>query len=108
MDAEAHGKGKEGLLLLQAEKDRLENALLHLRRSNTELKEALKEGPDSDFEEAIRENEAVMCDMSKKIEDLRIAIEAGLSESPTPVSVEQPASTEQAPSRDDAESGQWL
>lgn len=32
---------------------RLENAVAHLMRSNTELEAALQGGPDSDFSEAI-------------------------------------------------------
>mmetsp|Transcript_26088 Transcript_26088/g.67434 ORF Transcript_26088/g.67434 Transcript_26088/m.67434 type:complete len:130 (+) Transcript_26088:404-793(+) len=43
--------------VLQEELSRLENAVRHLRRSNTEMKEALaSEGPDRDLKEAIEEN----------------------------------------------------
>jgi hypothetical protein len=41
----------------QSQACELDNAVVHLLRSNTELETALAEmGPDTDFEDAIREN----------------------------------------------------
>ncbi|GBG71040.1 hypothetical protein CBR_g8339 [Chara braunii] len=53
--------------LLEIEKNRLENAVKHLLRSNEELAEALQSSPDPDFEQAIDENRKVVDEMREKI-----------------------------------------
>lgn len=44
-----------------AEITRLQNSLAHLRSTQEQLREAHEESPDPDFEQAIQENEDVMC-----------------------------------------------
>ena len=44
----------------QLEKTRLENALVHLQESNDQLREALAQGPDAEYQAAIQENVEVM------------------------------------------------
>lgn len=57
---------------LEAERDRLLTALRHLRRSQRELAEALRDAPDdADFKDAISENEQVRRDARAGLRDRR-------------------------------------
>lgn len=46
---------------LTAEVSRLQNSLAHLKSTQEQLREANEEAPDPEFEQAIQENEDVMC-----------------------------------------------
>ena len=49
------------ILNFTAEIARLQNSLSHLKSTQEQLKEANAECPDPEFEQAIKENEDVMC-----------------------------------------------
>ena len=53
-----------GVLNFTAEIARLQNSLSHLKSTQEQLKEANDECPDPEFEQAIKENENVMCVLS--------------------------------------------
>eukprot|EP00899_Mesostigma_viride_P028305 jgi/Mesvir1/865/Mv17436-RA.1 len=58
-------------VLLKREKDRLENALAHLERSNREIDEELqKKGPDQELADAIQENVVIMGGMRQHVAQL--------------------------------------
>lgn len=66
----------EGLLI---ERDRLLNAVLHLERSNGELKEFIKEsGHDPDLRQAVGENIVVIAKYKGQIEQLEQEIRKGM------------------------------
>lgn len=60
---------------LEIERDRLQNAVLHLQRSNQELEDALKrDGPDADLRDAIGENIVIIARYKGQIERLNTEI----------------------------------
>jgi hypothetical protein len=62
-------------LILQEELNELLNSITHLERSNSELREALTSDPDdTDFLQAVQENEAILFKKQKRAEDLDKAI----------------------------------
>ncbi|GAQ88438.1 hypothetical protein KFL_004280080 [Klebsormidium nitens] len=66
------------LEILKQEKCRLENAVVHLKDSNVQLEEALREsGPDEEYTTAVSENKVVIRELEQKIkqleEDIRLA-----------------------------------
>ncbi|KDD73006.1 hypothetical protein H632_c2636p0 [Helicosporidium sp. ATCC 50920] len=61
----------EAVKLLKLDRDRLENAMSHLRRSNQELKAAMEaEGPDPDMRTAISENIVIIAKYAAQVEKL--------------------------------------
>ena len=65
----------EHLAALEQEKDRLLNAVKHLERSNVELNEALStNGPDHEFEDAVKENKRVVAEYQEKVYKLTVEI----------------------------------
>ncbi|KAK9803950.1 hypothetical protein WJX72_007716 [[Myrmecia] bisecta] len=71
----------EHVLVLEAERDRLRNAVQHLSSSNRQLKQALEEdGPDAEYQEAIGENIVVIAKYHGQIalleKDIKAAREA--------------------------------
>lgn len=65
----------EHLAALEQEKARLLNAAKHLERSNAELTEALSaNGPDKEFEDAIKENKRLVVEYQEKIYKLTVEI----------------------------------
>lgn len=61
---------------LSQELARLENALAHLERSQTELRAALAEEPgEREYVEALRENVDVMASYCLRVQELRAELE---------------------------------
>ena len=90
----------EHLAALEQEKSRLENACVHLERSNLELGQAIDaDGDDPEYAEAIRENKKVLSDYQEKIYTLSVEI-AGIKGEVDTVTPQQ--------QRPPAEDGQWL
>ena len=91
----------EHLAALEQEKSRLENACVHLERSNLELGQAIDaDGDDPEYAEAIRENKNVLSDYQEKIYTLSVEI-AGITGEVAQVTPPPPAA-------DQARGGQWL
>lgn len=84
---------------LEAERDRLKNALAHLERSQEELRAALEDAPeDADFKEAMVENAAVIHKYAQKVamleEEIALANGDGQAEA--------------EPQAADSGKGQWI
>ncbi len=78
----------------------MENAIIHLERSNEELRAAIKEDPDPEYQNALYENVDVLGGMIHKVNDINKELETL-----KPSTTFKPKQSEPAKSED---GGAWL